>query len=47
MAGSVSQIVIRSKLQNESFQGMSWVQYFYEESVYNTVFFFEGAVYTM
>ena len=32
---SASQKVIRNKVQNDLFQGMSWVEYFYEESVYN------------
>ena len=35
MVGSASQIVIRSKFQNDLFQGMSWVEYFYEESLCN------------
>ena len=35
MAGSASEIVIRSKLQNYLFEGMSSVEYFYEESVCN------------
>ena len=31
IVGSASQIVIRSKLQNDLFQGMSWIEYFYEK----------------
>ena len=35
IAGSALQIVVRNKVPNGLFQGMSWLEYFYEELVYN------------
>ena len=36
MVGSASQLVIHNEVQNDLFQGMSWVECFCEESVFNS-----------